>query len=218
MRTLLLALIAASTFAAAPARAHPHIFVDTSVQFLFNEADDLAAVRIIWVYDELYSLLITEDLGLDPDFDGVLTPAEVETLSGFDMNWDEGFAGDTRGFAGERALSLSRPVEWTAGFQDGKIITTHVRALSAPMDPRDAEVVLRLYDPSFYTAYTAVDTQLVQGTTECTAEAAGFDTDAAYAYLQAKLDEAEAKGADVELDFPEVGEAFADEVRLICGP
>jgi len=212
------ALVLAATLTTAPAHAHPHIFVDTSVQFLFNDTEALAAVRIIWVYDELYSLLITEELGLDPDFDGVLTEAEIEALSGFDMNWDEGYAGDTRGFAGERAISLSRPVEWTAAFEDGKIITTHVRALGTPLNPRDTEVVIRLYDPSFYTAYSATDTQLVQGAAGCTAEAAKFDPNAAYAYLEARLDEAGAKGADVEMDFPEVGEAFADEVRLICGP
>ncbi len=218
MRLIAFTVAVVLGLATAPARAHPHIFVDTSVQFLFNEAEDLAAVRIIWAYDELYSLLITEELGLDPDYDGILTPAEIEALSGFDMNWDEGFAGDTRGFAGEQPIALSRPVEWSAAFEDGKIITTHVRAFDQAIDPRDAEVVMRLYDPSFYTAYTALPTQLVQGTADCEAEAVAFDTDTAYAYLQAKLDEAEAKGADVELDFPAVGEAFADEVRLICGP
>lgn len=217
MRFPAIALAAALTLAP-PAQAHPHIFVDASAQFLFDDAENLAAVRIIWVYDELYSLLITEDLGLDPDFDGVLTPAEIEQLSGFDMNWDEGFAGDTRGFAGETHLDLSRPVEWTAALKDGKIITTHVRALARPLDPRDDEIVLRLYDPTFYTAYSATELQLVQGTEVCAAEAVKFDPDTAYAYLEAKLDEAEAKGADVEQDFPEVGEAFADEVRLICAP
>ena len=198
--------------------AHPHIFVDTSIQFLFDTEEKLAGIRVIWVYDELYSLLITEDLGLDQDFDGQLTPEEIEKLSGFDMNWDEGFAGDVRGFSNEQALGLSRPVEWSAAFEEGKIITTHVRALDQRVDPRDTELVFRFYDPTFYTAYSATETHLVEGAPECVAEAKRFDPETAYAYLEEQLDEAVAAGVDIEMDFPAVGAIFADEVRVICAP
>lgn len=218
MRSRLLALAAALGLTASPVAAHPHIFVDTGVQFLFDEAEQLAAIRVVWVYDELYSLLITEDMGLDPDFDGVLTPEELARLSGFDMNWDAGFAGDVRGFADERPIGLSRPMDWSADYRDGKIITTHVRALDTRLDPRSAEVVLRLYDPTFYTAYAATLTQSAEGAEGCVAEAVPFDPDTAYPILEKRLAEAEAAGTDVEMDFPEVGDVFADEVHLLCAP
>ena len=218
MRKTLSTLTAIIALAASPLGAHPHIFVDASVQFLLDDEEQLAGIRVIWVYDELYSLLITEDMALDPDFDGVMTPEEIEQHSGFDMNWDEGFAGDVRGFSGEEAIKLSRPVEWSAAYEEGKIITTHLRLLENRLDPRDNELVFRLYDPTFYTAYSATEIHLVEGAPDCFAEANRFDPETAYAYLEARLEEADDAGVDVELEFPAVGAVFADEVRLICAP
>lgn len=203
---------------AAPAAltAHPHIYVDTGVQFIFDDAGDLAAVRVIWVYDELYSLLISEDLGLDPDFDGILMPQEREKLSGFDMNWDDGYAGDTIGQGPDGPLGLSRPVEWTADLRDGRIVTTHVRALDAPVDPSQGEIVLRLFDPSFYTAYSATLSPQIEGREGCEATIVNADLDAAYAFLDETMRQLP-ENTDTEMDFPEVGEAFAEEVHLTCG-
>lgn len=197
----------------APLNAHPHVYVDAGVQFIFDEAGDLAAVRVIWVYDELYSLLVTEDMGLDADFDGILMPSEREKLSGFDMNWTEGFAGDTVGHGPDGALSLSRPVEWSADLTDGRIVTSHLRALEEPVDPGKGPVVLRLFDPSFYTAYSASLPAQIEGRDGCTAEIVRPDLDAAYAFLETAL---ENQTADVEQDYPEVGEVFAEEVHLTC--
>ncbi len=199
-----------------PLNAHPHIYVDAGVQFIFDSSGDLAALRVTWIYDDLYSLLITEDFGLDADLDGILMPEEREKLSGFDMNWVEGFAGDTVGFGPEGELGLSRPVEWSADLKDGRIVTTHVRALDTPIDPTTGEVVLRLFDPSFYTAYSASLTPQIRGRTDCLTEVVKPDLDEAYAYLDNALN-AQPLDSDAELDFPEVGEAFAEEVHLKCG-
>ena len=76
------------------AGAHPHIFVDTGLTFVTDDAGRLTGVEVLWSYDELYSLLILEDMSLDPDYDGVLTEAELAQLQGFDMQWMEGYAGD----------------------------------------------------------------------------------------------------------------------------
>ena len=105
--SLLLAL------AANPLAAHPHIFVDTGLNLRFDAQGRLTEVEVIWVYDEFYSLLITEDRGLDPDFDGVLTAEELDDLQGFDMNWTPGFNGDLVVLQAGRELSLSGPMQAT---------------------------------------------------------------------------------------------------------
>lgn len=200
---------------AAPLNAHPHVYVDTGVEFLFNDDGALAAVRVVWVYDELYSLLITEDLGLDTDFDGILMPQEREKLSGFDMNWAESFAGDTIARGTEGELALSRPLEWTADLRDGRIVTTHLRAFDTPIDPGTHPVELRLFDPSFYTAYSASLPTTFTGREGCAAEVIHPDLEEAYAFLEATI-RAQPENADVELDFPAVGATFADEIHLTC--
>ena len=69
------------------AAAHPHVFVDTRLDVVFDTAGRAEGVRISWTYDDLFSLVIIMDHEMDADFDGVLTAQELETLRGFDMNW-----------------------------------------------------------------------------------------------------------------------------------
>jgi hypothetical protein len=68
-----------------------------------------------------------------------------------------------------------------------------------------------------WTAYTVVGGgALTGGTGACRAEAWGPDLDAADEALKAALAEYSAD-ADVEQDFPAVGRAYAEEVRVTCG-
>ena len=121
------ALLACAT----PLGAHPHIFVDTGFEVIVDAEGRLTHLRITWAYDEFYSLLVTEDRGLDPDYDGVLTEAEVASLNGFDMRWIEGFNGDTVLLDGSEEVALSGPQEVATTFSEGRIITSHLRAVEA---------------------------------------------------------------------------------------
>ncbi len=89
--------------------AHPHVFVDTGLELIVEGRGQLTHVRVTWEYDEFYSLLITEDLSLDPDGDGILTEAEITKLKGFDMQWIEGFNDDLVVANGDTLATLSDP-------------------------------------------------------------------------------------------------------------
>ncbi len=209
-------LTATAVMLATPAVAHPHLFIDTGIEVLFNPDGTAGAVRITWTYDEMYSLLILEDRGLDDDLDGVLTQAEIDTLNGFDMAWDPGYPGDTYALLGETPLNLGQPQDWTVDFREGKIISTHLRRLAQPTAVAGVPLIVQSYDPSFYTAYRIVGTPVVSGRSDCTAQTFEPDLAAADAYLQQALQELNATG-DVEGEFPAVGAAYADEVRVTCG-
>ena len=208
-------LIGAAVLAlsAGAAQAHPHEFIDAGIELRFDAGGALTALRIVWVYDDLTSLMILSDRGLDPDGDGALTEAEAATLSGFDMDWAEGFAGDTYLLHGDVPLPLGPPQDWTARVVQGRIITTHLRQLAAPIAPGTAPLVVQVYDPGYYTAYTIATTPLIRGRNDCTAEVYGPDVAAADAALTAAIEEL---SGDAEADFPAVGAAYAEEVRLIC--
>jgi ABC-type uncharacterized transport system substrate-binding protein len=66
-----LALLA--TLLPLPAAAHPHVFIGTGLTLVLDADNRLAAIRVTWSYDELYSLLVLEERGLDSDYDGALT-------------------------------------------------------------------------------------------------------------------------------------------------
>ncbi len=201
--------------AAGPVLAHPHVFIDTQVEVLLNDRNEATGLRISWTYDDLYSLYIVGDMGLDPDWDGQLTPEEVAQLSGFDMKWIEGFAGDTYALMAEKPLVLSGPRDWTAGYAGGKITSTHVRDFAAPVPVGEVPLIVQVYDPGYYVAYSIPFDPVVTGGTGCTAQVFVPDLDASAQALQEALAEY-TPDVDLEAEFPAVGANFAEEVRLTC--
>ena len=198
---------------AVPVQAHPHVFIDAGVEIQFDTEGRATAVRVVWVYDDLTSLLIIEDRGLDPDVDGILTPAETASLAGFDMNWDVGFAGDTYALAGDVPLVLGPPHDWTVAYDQGRIVSSHLRKLDAPLRPDSVPLVVQVYDPGFYTSYAIASDPVLTAGAGCAAQVFAPDTDAAQDQLEKAL--AEFSG-DPESDFPAVGALYAEEVRVTC--
>ena len=125
---------------ASMAEAHPHIFIDTGIETIFDAQGRVTALRISWTYDDFYSLISIEDRGLDPDGDSVLTPEEEAKLAGFDMDWDDDYDGDLYVLVKGEAIAMGRPEEPTAFYKDGIITSTHLRHLAAPVAP-GAQVV-----------------------------------------------------------------------------
>jgi polyphosphate kinase len=201
------------------AAAHPHVFVETGLELLHGPDGRLEAVRVTWTYDELFSLLLLEDLGLDSDFDGTLTPEEEARLQGFDMDWPDDYEGDLYLSVAGAPMALSAPEPGPARLDaDGRLVSSHVRRLDRPVNGAAQEVVLRAYDPYFYTAYEIMTDRVATDGPRCHVEVYTPDLDAAYAALEAALNElmGQAQDADAEVDFPPVGDRFAEELRLAC--
>ncbi len=204
-----------ASLAAGPALAHPHVWIDTKGEVILNERNEATGVRIDWTYDELYSLYVIADRGLDPDGDEVLTEAEIAQLSGFDMAWDEGFAGDTYALLGEAPLELSRPQEFSASYAEGKVTSSHLRVFAAPVPVGEVPLVIQAYDPGYYVAYSIPQDPVLTGGAGCSARVFVPDLDEAQETLLAALSEY-APDVDLEAEFPAVGANFAEEVRVTC--
>jgi hypothetical protein len=67
---------------AGPALAHPHVWIDIQVEVILNARNEATGVRIGWPHDDLYSLFVIGDMGVDHDWDGVPTPEETGRLAG----------------------------------------------------------------------------------------------------------------------------------------
>ncbi len=218
--TMARATLAAAAFLAlaTPASAHPHMFVDTELEAIFDAEGRLAAVRITWIYDELTTLMSVSDGGYDKDGDGALSEAEMQPLQGFDMEWGVDFLGDFQINRGEEKLALvPGPQDWTSAWRDGHLISTHVRRLAQPVAPGPEPLVLKPYDPGYYTAYAITGTPVVTGRSDCTAQVFEPDLSAAQKALAAALDEYSPDQSLEEMGYLMIGESYAEEVRLTCG-
>jgi ABC-type uncharacterized transport system substrate-binding protein len=193
--------------AAPKALAHPHVFVDTELR-VFVEQGDAVAVEVTWTYDDFFSLLIFEDMGLDPDGDAELTRDELATLRGFDLEvWPEGFEGDLYAYHGGEKIELGFPEVTGIAVEDGRIVSRHVRTL--PNLPAE-RLQLRQYDPTYYVAYTLTRPVRVEG--GCRATISPHDPE------KAEQAVAEELGTIPEDMFEQmlVGVHFADRVGFEC--
>ncbi|MEL7212918.1 MAG: DUF1007 family protein [Pseudomonadota bacterium] len=198
--------------AASVAGAHPHVFIDTGLQLVFDEQGNLSAVDVTWAYDPLYTLLLLEDMQLDPDLDGVLEPAELAQIQGFDMNWVEGFEGDLYLEAGGPvALAAPQPLE--TRMEGEKIVSVHRRPLETPIEV-SAPVIVRPFDPGYFTAYAVTLEVGIDGRDGCETNLEVADIAAASDLLEELL--FTVPQSELEYNFPEVGAHFADTVTLTC--
>jgi ABC-type uncharacterized transport system substrate-binding protein len=210
MRLLALALACVP----AVATAHPHEFVEAALTFRMTPEGRITAIEVAWHYDAFTSMLILSDLGIDPSATD-LAPEAVPELQGFDTDWIEGYNGDLWAEQGGLPVTLGSPIPGPVEVAQGQVVSRHVRPLPEPVDPRAALLRVRVYDPEFYIAYTVAVPPAVEGAPGCRARVFGPDLEAAHSTLEAALAEV-AGGDDMELNFPAVGEHFADEVVIDC--
>ena len=213
MRCLAMTLL---MFAPWPASAHPHIFIDGGLEFIYDDEARLSQVRVTWEYDDFYSLLITEDYKLDGDFDGRLTPPEAQFLAGFDANWIEGYNGDLVIELDGKPLDLSGPLNPTAAMTGGRITTTHLRDVTGLPVSGAGRLTAKMFDPTHYTAYDVIHPVTVAGRQGCSVKKIQPNLDQELEKLQARL---AALGPDEDpedMGFPDVGDAFATEVVISC--
>ena len=195
--------------------AHPHVFIDTGFELIVDDSGQLTHVRTTWEYDELYSLLITEDMSLDPDGDGTLTADEIGKLNGFDMQWIEGFNGDLVIANGDKGVPLSGPTEVSTKFEAGRIITTHLRTLEAPI-PAGETAIIKAYDPTYYTAYEVTRPVTLIGESTCDITQTAPDVNAGVVALQQELSMLDPDMNPSDAGLPEIGAQMATTVSITC--
>jgi ABC-type uncharacterized transport system substrate-binding protein len=204
-------ILAAGLMAATPAAAHPHVFINGSVDFLFDDEGRLAQLRVTWDYDPMTSLFMLEDLGLDGS--QPLSAEDRARLAAFDTTWDEGYVGDTYLRDGDRSIGLSDPRSPEAELRDGRVVIRFLRDVETRFSPGD-ETWVEMYDPVYYYAYTLVGSPQVENAPAgCRVTVEPFKPDSGLAALQRSLLELP---ADQTPDQAGVGALFTDKVRLEC--
>ena len=195
--------------------AHPHVFIDAALSLGYADGA-LTEIAVEWSYDEFYSLLIIEDMGLDPDGDGILTEAETAAIQGFDGDWEEGFDGRLFLRAGDLPVAMEDPRDFTARYEDGRLTSRHRRILRDPV-PFAQDLKIQVYDPEYYVQFTLLDDPRITGATCETRLTPGDPYAAADAYAAAVAAALEEDAtADAEVVAVDIGATGADEMRVTC--
>ena len=194
--------------------AHPHVFVEAQVTVVFAE-DGGFGVKLDWFYDDLFSLLVTTDLGIDMDGDLILTADEQALLDEQIATWPPGYTGDLEVSQAGQVLALAQKQAHSMTYEDGLFHEAHLRPVLAAADP-GGPIQIRVFDPSFYTAYELRRPVLIEGRNDCMAEVIPADTDAAFALAGSLLNGQDPSAVGPDEYFPEIGDAFADTIVVTC--
>jgi hypothetical protein len=85
--------------AAAPALAHPHVWITARAEVAYAANGQVTGIRHAWTFDEAYSAFVTQ--GLDKNGDGKLAPDELAELAKV----------NTESLASSTISPCSRPME-----------------------------------------------------------------------------------------------------------
>ncbi len=146
---LAIAICLASTIAA-PAMAHPHVWVAARATVLFDKEGRITGIRHDWAFDEMYSAFATQGLGKDgkPPTREELQPlakTNVDSLTEFDYFTFAREAG--------RKLAFGEPIDFYLDADDKKIVSLHFTLpLKEPLGAKKP-FSFQVYDPTYFVAF-----------------------------------------------------------------
>jgi ABC-type uncharacterized transport system substrate-binding protein len=152
--TATLGLIFAAVLGAAPALAHPHVWVTARAAVVFDKQGQVAAIRHAWVFDEMYSAFVTQGIGKDGQLAtkedlAPLAKTNVESLAEFDYF--------THAKAAGRAVEFGAPIDYTLEERPDKLVVlTFTLPLKTPMNTGRA-FTFQVYDPTYFVAFSLED-------------------------------------------------------------
>lgn len=149
--TLLLAAAFAWLGLAAPASAHPHVFVTSRTEIVYAPDGAVQALHHRWSFDEAYSAYMVQ--GLDKNGDGKLTPDELAELAKVNMESlpDVGFF--TIAKANGKAQEFGTPSEAALAY-DNKVLTLTFTLPLKAKAVANRSFGIEIGDPTYFVAFS----------------------------------------------------------------
>jgi ABC-type uncharacterized transport system substrate-binding protein len=131
----------------APAQAHPHVWIDNRIAFVFA-GDAVTGLRLTWRFDEFFSSGLIADF--DADADGAFSPDEVAALhdNAFIALADYHYL--SRVWVGGEPFDPQEVTDFVARLEEGVVVYSFLIPLPEPADPHAAQVAAAVYDEEYY--------------------------------------------------------------------
>lgn len=153
-------LIAALSFFAQPASAHPHVFADLRSDIILDEQGRATSIHVEWIFDDGYTAAATE--GMDADNDGVFTSSELHPVVTENIRALKEYRYFVAARANGKDIPYADVTEYGQRINDqGRLSMTFVVPFAAPVDLTTARFSYKIYDPDFFIAYDYIKGETV---------------------------------------------------------
>lgn len=135
---------------AAPAAAHPHVWVVVRSQVLFDAAGKVEGIRHSWNFDDMYSAFVTSGLGKNgknPTVQDLQPVAQtnMESLKEFDYF--------TVSKTGGKKAEFGPPKDYSMSYNPGDQTVTLDFTIPFAKPLPSKTFVFQIYDPSYFVAF-----------------------------------------------------------------
>lgn len=205
-----------ATFAATPARAHPHVWIEMQSDVVFTDDGLIKGIDLEWTFDDAYTQMALD--GLDVDGDGLYSQDELAPLTKENIESLKDYEYFTVMRANGEQQKIGAVTDFGQIWSNNKL-TLHLQVpLEKPIDPKTQEFTFKVYDPEFFIAidYVKDDPVDVVGKmpAACKLVVKPVPTDAELDQTRTMLS---TKGADWKPENAEdFGAMFAQAVSIAC--
>jgi ABC-type uncharacterized transport system substrate-binding protein len=142
--------LVAPALLAAPAYAHPHVWITMRSDVVFNDKAEVSGVAVEWTFDDGYAQMALD--GLDTNGDGVYSQSELEPLTKENLKSLKDYNYFVVPRVDGKVVSISDPTEYGQIYSNGKLELHFTIPLATPVDPRKVKFLYKIYDPEFFIA------------------------------------------------------------------
>jgi len=207
----------AAIFAAlsTPAQAHPHVYVDGRIDFVFTGDSQLQGIEVTWLYDPFETLYVLSSLEINPGADWTLSEDQFNRILAQESSWSENFNGAARLAHDGAQIALEPPVNFAVRLVGNQLEVRFTRDLSEPLQIGTEGIDVTFYEDTYYFAFTIAETPRLLGDTKaCIAALNPFNADTQLAGLQTTLLELSREETPQDTS---VGSLFTDRIHVSCG-
>ena len=149
---LVVAALGLSCAAAAPALAHPHVWVTSKAEIAYGEGGRVTGIRHAWTFDAGYSAFVTQ--GLDANGDGKLSSEELAGLALENTTNLAEFAYFTKLKVAGKEQTFADPTEPRMAMTGDKLTLSFLLPLKTPVAQGRGVTALEVYDPTFFVSFS----------------------------------------------------------------
>ena len=143
----LFAMAGACSLGSVPAHAHPHVWIDVSVEVVFDQGK-VTGLRETWLFDDYYTAYATEDM--DEDGDGKPDAHRLRALLEENMSNLAEYNYFTQVTSGSGDVAFGKITEMSSQMNGARLEMTFLLPLAAPLDVHKPGMVYGIFDPTYY--------------------------------------------------------------------